>query len=35
MTMFVEHAGDIIGPCDGSFLGLLLKEWFNDHLVRD
>ena len=35
LSMFVEHAGNIIDPCDSNFLGSPLTDWFDDYPVQD
>ena len=33
LRTFVQHAGDVVDPCDSNFLISLLTEWFHDHPV--
>ena len=35
LNMFVQHAGDVVDPCDDSFLGRFLKDWYAQHPVHD
>ena len=35
LHMFVQHAGDVVDPCDDSCLGRFLKDWYAQHPVHD
>ena len=35
LSMFVEHAGNIIDPCNSNFLGSPLIDWFDDYPIQD